>query len=146
MINFREINEDNFDEIINMKRPIGENFVASNEKSLAQCWLYRNDNDVFPLAIYDDEKVVGFILLEEDLGEKRLDLWRIMFPIENESKGYGSSAIRLLIDYCRNCGKYQHIYLLCNEKNLKAKHVYEKLGFYLTGEVCFGDLEMRIDL
>ena len=46
MINFRKITEDNFDAIIKMKRPEGENFVASNAFSLAQAWLYRDDGDV----------------------------------------------------------------------------------------------------
>ena len=55
MINFRKITEDNFDAIIKMKRPDGENFVASNAHSLAQAWLYRDDGDVFPFAIYNDD-------------------------------------------------------------------------------------------
>ena len=36
MINFRKITEDNFDTIIQMKRPEGERFVAPNAVSLAQ--------------------------------------------------------------------------------------------------------------
>lgn len=36
MINFRRITEDNFDAIIKMKRPAGENFVAPNAVPLAQ--------------------------------------------------------------------------------------------------------------
>lgn len=93
MVNFRKITEDNFDAIIKMKRPEGENFVASNAYSLAQAWLYRDDGDVFPFAIYDDDTVVGFMLLEEDLEDQRLDLWRIMFPPENEGKGYGTAQL-----------------------------------------------------
>ena len=67
MVNFRKITEDNFDAIIKMKRPDDEGFVASNAVSLAQAWLYRDDGDVFPFAIYDDDTVVGFMLLEEDM-------------------------------------------------------------------------------
>lgn len=36
MIHFKNITEDNFDAVINMKRPEGENYLASNEYSLAQ--------------------------------------------------------------------------------------------------------------
>lgn len=39
MINFRKITEDNFDEIVSMKRPDGETFVASNAYLLAQAWV-----------------------------------------------------------------------------------------------------------
>ena len=74
MITFRPITEDNFDAIIAMRRPEEENFVASNAESLAQCWLYRDNNDVFPFAIYADEEPVGFLLLEEDMDENTLIL------------------------------------------------------------------------
>ena len=146
MINFRKITEENFDSIIKMKRPEKENFVASNSVSLAQAWLYRDDGDVFPFAIYDDDNVVGFMLLEEDMEEERLDLWRIMFPPENESKGYGTAAVRLMIQYAADSGRYRSIGLLCGPENHKARHIYDKPGFRPTGEICYGDIEMRLDL
>ena len=146
MINFRKISEENFDSIIKMKRPETENFVASNAVSLAQAWLYREDGDVFPFAIYDDDNVVGFMLLEEDMEEERLDLWRIMFPPENEGKGYGTAAVKLMLQYAANSGRYKSIGLLCSPENHKARHIYDKLGFQPTGEICYGDIEMRLNL
>ena len=146
MINFRKITEDNFDAIIKMKRPEGENFVASNAVSLAQAWLYRDDNDVFPFAIHDDDTVVGFMLLEEDMENERLDLWRIMLPPENEGKGYGTAAVKLMIQYAKDSGRYKSIGLLCGPKNYNARHIYDKLGFQPTGEICYGDVEMRLGL
>ena len=129
-----------------MNRPAKEGFVASNVYSLAQAWLYRDNGDVFPFAIYNDDTAVGFMLLEDDTEEKRLDLWRIMFPPENEGKGYGTSAIKLMIQYAKESGKYKDIYLLCNPENHKARHIYDKLGFIPTGDICYGDVEMKLDL
>lgn len=146
MINFRKITEENFDAIIKMKRPEGENFVASNAFSLAQAWLYRDDGDVFPFAIYDDDTVVGFMLLEEDMEDERLDLWRIMLPPENEGKGYGTAAVKLMIQYAKDSRRYKSIGLLCGPKNHNARHIYNKLGFQPTGEICYGDVEMRLEL
>ena len=146
MVNFRKITEDNFDAIIQMKRPEDENFVASNAVSLAQAWLYREDGDVFPFAIYDDDTIVGFKLLEEDMEDERLDLWRIMLPPEHEGKGYGTAAIKRMIQYARDSGKYKRIGLLCAPQNHNARHIYDKLGFLPTGEICYGDVEMRLDL
>lgn len=94
MINFRKITEDNFDIIIQMKWPKEENFVASNAVSLAQAWLYRDDGDVFLFAVYDDDIPVGFMLLEEDMDEDRLDLWRIMLAVEHEGKGLWHSSCK----------------------------------------------------
>lgn len=146
MVNFRKITEENFDAIIKMKRPEGENFVASNAVSLAQAWLYRDEGDVFPFAIYNDDTVVGFMLLEEDIEDERLDLWRIMLPPEHEGKGYGTAAVELMIRYAKDSGRYKRIGLLCSPANHNARHIYDKLGFQPTGEICFGDVEMRLEL
>ena len=129
-----------------MKRPEGENFVASNAVSLAQAWLYRDDGDVFPFAIYDDDTIVGFMLLEEDLEQARLDLWRIMLSPEQEGKGYGTAAVKLMIQYAKDSGRYRSVYLLCAPENHIARHIYDKLGFQPTGEICYGDIQMKLDL
>lgn len=50
MINFRAITEENFDAIMQMKRPENEGFVASNAYSLAQAWLFK---DAGELAAFD---------------------------------------------------------------------------------------------
>lgn len=146
MVNFRRITEDNFDAIVRMKRPEEERFVASNAYSLAQAWLYRDDGDVHPFAIYNDDEAVGFMLLEEDRDEDKLWLWRIMFPPENEGKGYGTAAIELLIRYVKESGGYRVLYLDCHPDNAAAYHVYTKLGFRPTGEVNYGDNEMCLEL
>ena len=146
MIRFGKITEENCDTILHMQRPQGEHFVASNAVSLAQAWLYRENGDVFPFVIYNDDTVVGFMLLEEDMEEERLDLWRIMLPPEHEGKGYGTAAVALMIRYARESGRYRSIGLLCNAENHAARHIYDKLGFLPTGNICHGDVEMRLPL
>ena len=145
-ISLRAITEDNFDAIIRMKRPEGEGFVASNSHSLAQCWLYRNNGDVFPCAIYAGETPVGFLLLEDDLEERTLTLWRIMFPEEYANRGYGTAAICQVIDLARQSGKYDRFLLDCHPDNLRARRVYEKLGFRVTGQINHGSDEMALSL
>ncbi|MGN0742580.1 MAG: GNAT family N-acetyltransferase [Candidatus Fimadaptatus sp.] len=108
--------------------------------------MYRDNGDVFPCAIYAGETPVGFMLLEEDMDDERLDLWRIMLPPEHEGKGYGTAAIELMISPARGSGRYRHIGLLCGAHNLRARHIYDKLGFMPTGEICHGDVEMRLPL
>lgn len=146
MIHFKKITEENFDAIIGMKRPAGEHFVASNAVSLAQAWLYREEGDVFPFAIYNDDTPVGFMLLEEDMEEARLDLWRILLPPEQEGRGYGTAAIRLMLQYARASGRYRRVGLLCHPENHRARHIYDKLGFRPTGQICYGDVEMTLEL
>ncbi len=146
MINFRAITEDNFDAIIRMKRPDDEHFVASNAYSLAQAWLYRDAGDVYPFAIYDDDQPVGFMMLDEDLDEKCLIIWRIMFPVENQNKGYGTAAIREIIRLAKDSGKYDFLLIDYAPDNKIAEHVYTKLGFKPTGVFEHGEYELRLDL
>ena len=146
MISIRAITEDNFDAILAMKRPDGEGFVVSNAVSLAQCWLYRENEDVFPCAIYREEEPVGFLLLEEDMDDRELIVWRMMFPEEHANKGYGGEALRRVIQLARESGKYHHIELTCHPKNTRARHMYEKLGFCPTGKILNGEDELMLNL
>ena len=146
MINFRAITEDNFDAIIRMKRPDDEHFVASNAYSLAQAWLYRDAGDVYPFAIYDDDQSVGFMMLDEDADERCLIIWRIMFPGENQNKGYGTAAIREIIRLAKDSGKYDFLLIDYAPDNKIAEHVYTKLGFRPTGVFEHGEYELRLDL
>lgn len=147
MISFRKITEDNFAAIVQMKRPDEEKFVASNVYSLAQAWLYREAGDVYPFAIYHEETPVGFMMLDEDLEERCLMIWRIMFPEEHQNKGYGTRAIKQIIQMAKDSGKYDYIILDYVPENVVAKHVYEKLGFLPTGEIVNnGEIEMKLVL
>jgi len=146
MINFRAITEENFGTIIRMKRPDDEHFVASNAYSLAQAWLYRDAGDVYPFAIYDEETPVGFMMLDEDLDEKCLIIWRIMFPVEHQCKGYGTAAIREIIRLAKESGKYDFLLIDYAPDNKIAEHVYTKLGFKPTGKYEYGEYELRLDL
>ena len=147
MINFRSITEDNFDVIINMRRPEGENYLASNERSLAQAWLYREANDVFPFAIYDDDLPVGFMMLDEDLENQTIAIWRIMFPVEHQNKGYGTEALRKVIELIKKSGKYDSVTIDYVRGNDIAGHVYRKVGFKETGQIVNNrEVEMKLEL
>lgn len=139
-IRFKQITEENFDAVVNMKvSPSQERFVASNCRSLAQAWLYYENHDVFPFAVYHDETPVGFILLDEDAEERSINIWRIMIDLPHQGKGYATNALRLLVRLCRESGKYDRITIDYVKTNDAARHVYEKVGFIDTGETCNGN-------
>lgn len=146
MIQFKKITEENFNDVIQMKRPANERFVASNAYSLAQAWLYYEAGDVYPFAIYNDDDPVGFMMLDDDVDEKCLILWRIMFPQEHAGKGYGTEAIQLIVRLAKESGRYDFMILNCDPDNKVARHVYEKNGFYDTGETEGNEIVMRLDL
>lgn len=86
------------------------------------------------------------MLLDEDLEERYLVIWRIMFPIEYHNKGYGTQAIAKIIQLAKESNKYDYMLIDCVPENTIARHVYEKLGFKPTGEIVNdGEIELRLD-
>lgn len=146
MVTFQKITEENFDAIIHMERPVGETFVATNAYSLAQAWLYRDAGDVYPFAICHDGTPVGFMMLDEDLEERCLVVWRILISAAHIGNGYGTAALRQIMRLARQSGQYDCLLLDCDPANKRAWHVYEKLGFYDTGTVENGEHLLRLDL
>ena len=72
MINLKLVDESSFQAVLDLKISEADErarFVAPNVRSLADAWLYRENGDVFPMAIYWNELVVGFLLLEIDKDE-----------------------------------------------------------------------------
>lgn len=139
-IGFKRITEDNFDAVIRMRTsPSQERFIATNEHSLAQAWLYYENHDVFPFAIYNEETPVGFMLLDEDAEERSINIWRMMIDLPYQGHGYATEALRLMIRLCKESGKYDRITIDYVKTNEAAKHVYTKVGFVETGEECNGN-------
>ena len=72
MIELKLVDESSFQAVLDLKISEADErarFVAPNVRSLADAWLYRKNEDVFPMAIYWDKQVVGFLLLEIDKDE-----------------------------------------------------------------------------
>lgn len=48
MIKFEDVTEENFKDIVSLRlKDYQKKFVADNTYSLAQCYIYRNNGDVF---------------------------------------------------------------------------------------------------
>lgn len=75
MVELREITEDNFEEVINLKVSKNqESFVSSVAYSLAQAWAYKET--AFPFAIYENEVPVGFVMLGYYKAKNYDTLWK----------------------------------------------------------------------
>jgi len=149
MIKLKEINEDNFSGCIELK--VSENqktFVASNVYSLAQAWLY--PQNARPFSIYDDENMVGFLMLDIDFhwyGDKNTCyLWRLMIDEKYQRKGYGKAAVQSAIQYLKdniNPDKIKTAFVPGNEA---AEMLYKSLGFIANGEIDGDEIVMELNL
>ena len=96
MVEFVEINEENYEAVLKLKITDEQNegkFIAPNVRSIADAYVYRIAGDVFPYAVQDGEAVVGFVLLDEDEEEKEIMIWRMMVDKDYQGKGYGRAIV-----------------------------------------------------
>ncbi|QIK70609.1 GNAT family N-acetyltransferase [Erysipelothrix sp. HDW6C] len=123
------INEENFAAVLKCEvSPEQAKYVAPNVKSLAECYLYRNDG-VMPFALSVNGTIVGFALLDIDDEERDVTIWRIMIDHNHQNKGYGRQAIEKISAWVIINTPYRDLYIDYVLGNEQAKHLYEKMGF-----------------
>ncbi len=145
MITLKKVDRDNYRKVLDIKMNEEQNkFVAPNVVSLAQAWVFYNE--ARPFAIYNDDEVIGFIMLRCFEEERDAGIWRFMIAEEHQGKGYGRKAMECIIHMITKEGKFDTLGLDFVENNFVAKHLYESLGFKETGEVEDGSIVMKLDL
>lgn len=76
---------------------------------------------------------IGLVeLIEIDYIHRRAEFQIIIHP-EYQSKGYAFKATFLALSYAFNVLNMYKIYLIVDNENKKAIHIYEKLGFMAEG-------------
>lgn len=145
MVTLKEVNEKNFRAIIGMKLNEEQSkYVSSNEYSLAQAWLY--PEKAKPYAIYNDEEIIGFMMLDWDEKEHECGIWRFMIADNQQGKGYGRKALEYAINIIKETGKFDYVSLDYVPGNVVGKHLYESMGFIETGEIENDEIVMKLDL
>ncbi|HOX18265.1 MAG TPA: GNAT family N-acetyltransferase [Spirochaetales bacterium] len=135
-IEFRELDDDNFDECVALAVRADQPFVASNMKSLAQACINRA---AVPRAIYVEGAMVGFLMYLVDRGGGELYLWRFMMDKGQQGKGYGTAALGLLERIARAEPGVVRMRLSTSPDNANGIKVYTKFGFMDTGILDDGE-------
>jgi diamine N-acetyltransferase len=132
-IHLQEISMENFRECIQLKvRDDQKDFVAPNVYSLAEA---KADGVSIPLAIYNDDTMVGFIMycFDQDEGTGYID--RLMVDRRYQGHGFGRSAMTKVIRRLREFPACKRILTSFAHTNVVADSLYSTLGFCRTGEV-----------
>ena len=143
-VTLRKVNNDTFRECIGLT--VGEDqegFVASNMFSLAEA---QADGVSNPRAIYAGEQMVGFIMYDFEPKEDRGYITRLMVDVAHQGNGYGRAAMLQVIDLFKANPDCKEIYTSVAPANERAKGLYQRLGFELTGEVDDGEEVLLMDL
>lgn len=141
---FKEITKENWEECIELKvSKEQENFVASNTYSLLEASF---SDSLYPLAIYNAETMVGFLMYEKDDVAKDMGMCRLMIDTKYQNKGYGKAAIIKLLDFIREKYGSTRFYTSFEPENIVAEKLYESIGFIKTGKMLGEEILLKIDL
>lgn len=143
MIHLKKITEDNFLDAFNLRLAKGqESYVSHPIRSLAQAYVYRDQCQ--PFGIYNEDKMVGYVMVVYDYDIPEYDIWHMMIDASSQGKGYGSAALAQVIDYIETkpFGDSDRVTLTCNKENQIALKLYHGAGFVETGVEEDGEIEL----
>lgn len=143
MITLKEIDRTNFSSVIGLKVADGQtDFVASNVYSLAQA---KAMPECIPLAVYDGDTPVGFVMYAMDADDREYWICRLMIDKSHQGKGYGRQAMQALLELIQKDSTHHLIYISFEPENHRAQALYESLGFVPDGRVCDGETVYRLE-
>ena len=142
------LSEDNMKQCFELKVASNQmQFIASNEDSWRTAKEYQKV--ARPFAIYCDGRMVGFTMFafDEDYEDPndRFWLWRFMIDERSQGKGYGTAALKVIIQYFKDHGA-NNIRLSTKDTNTQAISLYHKAGFYDTGEMNDEEIVLQMYL
>ncbi|MCL2753620.1 MAG: GNAT family N-acetyltransferase [Defluviitaleaceae bacterium] len=166
MITLQPISEENYEKVLKLRA--SEDLVSPNWHSLAEAYVSlkravdknKMCSAYMPFAILCNEDVVGFAMLNFDdsnyFGSGDF-FWlsRLMVDEKHQRKGYGTSAMKLIIDFVKSkpngCGA-KYLYTSYGSNNPEASSIegtaktYANLGFVKTGQMLGEEEVVRLEL
>ena len=129
------INKDNWEECCSLcVSDEQKDFVADNSYSILQSIFEEN---LYPLCIYNDDNMVGFLMYDIDPETKRWELSRFMIDEKHQGKNYGKQALIVLLEKLKNELGQIKFYTSVEPSNKVMKKMIESLGFSATGEIMW---------
>ena len=136
MIRLAEITEENWPIVASLS--VGEhqqNRLAPAIGILARGYVYRDCN-ARVYAVENDGVIVGVALVREFTDEPLgYDLQQFMIDRRYQGRGYGTAALRLILDALRKEGHFDHVEVCVKKEDTEAIRLYEKHGFTDSGYI-----------
>ncbi len=143
MIGLKPVTRENFEEVLALHvKKDQEKYVISNAESLSRAYVY--SETAYPFAVYDDDTIVGFIMMGYYEAKEYYTLWEFMIDCKYQNKGYGRQALKLGLDFVRDKFGPVDIYTGVTPGNTIAKKLYESVGFVSTGLIELNMEEMKL--
>lgn len=140
MIVLREINEENFKDIISLKASVKDaNFLDSVLYSLAEAWVDKDEK--MPFAIYNNTTAVGFVSLYAK--DRRGEIINYFIDDRYQGKGYGKQGVDCSIEYLRDNFDIEIVSLPVDLDHTMALNFWSHLGFEKSNSIEDGYVFMR---
>jgi diamine N-acetyltransferase len=130
--------------------PEQQRLVAPNAVSIAQAYF---EPAAWFRAVYAGGTPVGFAMLydptrtrEPEGGPETCFLWRFMIDRCHQRKGYGTAALRLLVEHACTLPGVTRLKTSFVPEDGNASPLYERAGFRATREVDDGETVMELSL
>src|SRR5215469_16928112 len=112
--------------------PANRDFIPSNLYALAES---KFSPAFVPLGIYVDSVMVGFVMYNaQPEVDGSLHLYSLMIDGRYQGRGYGTAALRLVLDRLGQLRSSSTVALEYDRSNERAARLYHRLGFYTVGE------------
>ena len=147
MIHLKQIDENNFIDAFKLELGEGqEKFVSHPIRSLAQAYVYRDQ--CVPFGIYNDDVMVGYIMVIYDYDVPEYDIWHMMIDRKYQGRGYGREAFIKVLEYIASkpFGDSGRIALTCNYDNDIAYKLYRSFGFEKSGNSDEDEFELVLNI
>ncbi|WP_195576617.1 GNAT family N-acetyltransferase [Paenibacillus sp. 1001270B_150601_E10] len=118
----------------------GVSYVLPVVYSLAECCF---ETHLRPLAIMEEEQIVGFSMYAKDLDDGRFWIYVFMIDEQHQGKGYGREGLRQVLQYIHDQEGTSEVIIGHKPDNLRAAHLYEAVGCKRTGECINGEVIRR---
>ena len=148
MLKLKKINKKNVREILKLE--VFDNqksFVATNNSSIIEAYIAITEkNDVFTFGIYNNDTLIGFLMIgfdvnsdDEDapkIAKGNYNIWRLMIDKKFQGKGFGKKAMDLALEFVNTfpCGTAKYCWLSYESENDVARELYKSVGFVETDE------------
>lgn len=136
-VTLRDVTVDNWEGCLDLRVSDRQrHMVASNVYSLAQAKV---QPECVPLAVYDDDTLVGFLMYARDRDDGNWWIYRLMIDERFQGRGYGRAALETALDRIKQESGCKRIMISLEPENRIARTLYRSLGFVETGERIGGE-------
>ncbi|MBR5348711.1 MAG: GNAT family N-acetyltransferase [Lachnospiraceae bacterium] len=132
MLQIRPVTRENLDEVLTLRVHESQRaFVSTTAESLAEAYVY--GDTAFPFAVYDDETIIGFIMMGYYEAKDYYTLWKLLIDEKYQGRGYGRRALEQGLLFLKERFNVSTVYTGVAPGNTVAKSLYLSMGFVETG-------------